>query len=120
MLCVLDTCALLAWVTGVHELPAEAEPPYLLSAVSWCEIAWKVRLEKLRLAYPRAEWIRRTERLGVETVAIDREQCLIATDLDWAHRDPADRLIVALARQRKLPLVTCDGQITGFFPHCLW
>lgn len=32
--------------------------------------------------------------------------------LDWAHRDPADRLICATALEHKLTLVTHDKEIT--------
>jgi PIN domain nuclease of toxin-antitoxin system len=32
--------------------------------------------------------------------------------LDWAHRDPADRLICATALEHKIPLVTHDLEIT--------
>jgi len=32
--------------------------------------------------------------------------------LDWAHRDPADRLICATALEHKLTLVTNDKEIT--------
>jgi PIN domain nuclease of toxin-antitoxin system len=41
-------------------------------------------------------------------------------DLDWAHRDPADRLIVALARRRHLPIVTADTIIGEWYPRTIW
>lgn len=30
------------------------------------------------------------------------------------HKDPADRIIVALARRLKVPLINCDGKILAY------
>jgi PIN domain nuclease of toxin-antitoxin system len=35
------------------------------------------------------------------------------------HKDPADRLIVALARELNAPLLTADEKIQGY-PHIKW
>jgi PIN domain nuclease of toxin-antitoxin system len=118
MSAVLDTCAVLAWTTG-HDLPADLRPPFLVCAVTWCEIAWKHRAGRLPLPLPRDTWIAEAQRL-VETVPVDTALFLAAVDLEWEHRDPADRLIVALARRRALPLITCDQVIAGFQPGCRW
>jgi PIN domain nuclease of toxin-antitoxin system len=115
---VLDTCGLLAWVDG-RPLPVPAGR-LLVSAVTWCEIAWKHRLGALPLSYPRDAWIARVEAAGIETAAIDRATLLAAVDLDWPHRDPADRMIVALARARQAPLFTCDRTIAAFYPRACW
>ena len=55
----------------------------------------------------------------VTTVAVDVEAFLAAVDLDWAHRDPADRLIVALTQSKNARLVTCDRTIAAFYPRCV-
>lgn len=39
-----------------------------------------------------------------------------ASTYDWAHRDPADRHILATAEFLGLPLVTVDAAITPFAP----
>jgi len=39
--------------------------------------------------------------------------------LDWAHRDPADRVIVATAQARSLPLVTKDERLLSFYPNTI-
>ena len=60
------------------------------------------------------------EAAGVVALPIDHHQAVAAVDLDWAHRDPADRLIVALARHRRLPLITRDRVVADFHPDCRW
>ncbi len=40
--------------------------------------------------------------------------CEAAGDLDWAHTDPFDRLIIAQARARGMTLVTADSAMQSF------
>jgi PIN domain nuclease of toxin-antitoxin system len=39
---------------------------------------------------------------------------IAAAELEWAHRDPADRLIVAAALEHRAALVTRDRTIRDF------
>jgi PIN domain nuclease of toxin-antitoxin system len=91
----------------------------LVSAITWYEIAWKHRADRLPLPLPRDAWLASAMRL-VTTVAVDAETFLAAVDLDWAHRDPVDRLIVALAQSKNARLVTCDRAMASFYPRCVW
>jgi len=44
-----------------------------------------------------------------------------SVSLDWEHRDPADRVIVATALQQGVPLLTKDAAIRGFpGVQCVW
>lgn len=117
---VLDTCAVLSWLVQRRPLPSgTGAGPRLVSAVTWYEIAWKHRADRLPLPLPRDTWLASAMRL-VTTVAVDAETFLAAVDLEWAHRDPADRLIVALAQSKNARLVTCDRAIASFYPRCVW
>ena len=40
--------------------------------------------------------------------------------LDWRHRDPADRVIVSLARMLDLPLITEDQTIAKFYDNVVF
>lgn len=115
---VLDTCALLDLLLANYQPPLPG--PWAASSISWCEIAWKNRLGKLNLGPDRQAFFDDLQQAGVRPVSIDHDLCLAAIDLAWDHRDPADRLIVALARQRSLPLITRDQVITNWYPHCFW
>lgn len=115
---VLDTCALLDLLLSGYQPPIS--PPWAASAISWCEIAWKERHGQLHLGGQRQAFFADLAQAGVIPIAIDHHQALAAVDLEWAHRDPADRLIVALARSRQLPLITRDRTITAFYQDCRW
>lgn len=41
-------------------------------------------------------------------------------ELLWAHRDPADRVIVAAAELLGLPLVTSDDAMRAYYERSSW
>jgi len=40
--------------------------------------------------------------------------------LEWDHRDPVDRTIVATAKKRRLPIITKDQRIRRFYKRTVW
>jgi PIN domain nuclease of toxin-antitoxin system len=87
-----------------------------LSAVSAWEIALLVNTRRIELDLPIEAWVARFfERPGVEAVplghfAASRSYRLV----QFEHRDPADRLLIATAIQLASPLVTYDERILRF------
>ena len=80
-----------------------------VSAVSAYELANKHRLGKWPTAGPMlANWSKDLERLWVQEIGIQAEHALQAGALDWAHRDPFDRLLAAQAIAMSIPLVSGD------------
>ena len=81
----------------------------LVSAISFFEIAQKVRLGK----WP--EMARYVDRLptllarqrGV-AASLEAEDCLMARTMEWPHRDPFDRFLAASALRRRVPIVSAD------------
>ena len=53
---------------------------------------------------------------GVRILGIGIDDAVDAGSLDWAHRDPFDRMLVAQARRLNLTLVTRDDAIRSFMP----
>jgi PIN domain nuclease of toxin-antitoxin system len=57
----------------------------------------------------------------VELLSVDTTTWLRTCSLDWAHRDPADRVIVASALIRKVPVLTKDRTLHDFGGvECVW
>jgi hypothetical protein len=48
-----------------------------------------------------------------------RRPCLIAETMDWAHRDPLDRLLAASALRRHIPIVSADPAFDAILPR-IW
>ena len=113
---LLDTCALLAMARG--DLPVraarllETAPEALVSAVCPWEVAIKVAAGKLQLTQAPAHWFRQlAERYHLQEVALDATTACAAAALPPVHRDPFDRVIVALALSRTLTILTSDENI---------
>jgi PIN domain nuclease of toxin-antitoxin system len=120
---VLDTHALLWWALDPERLSKKAAVLLatmettggFASSISLWEIGVKVQRQKLELPLSVDELARRIERTGVvELLPVDSAIWSRSLALPWAHRDPADRVIVATAQSKGLPLLTKDEAIQGF------
>lgn len=128
MTCVLDTCALLCWTlepdrlspTGRAALEGEQGEDLLLCSMSIWELAWKQRMGKLSLGMTAEEYLRRVRQLPLQVVAVDADTWLANVVLDWEHRDPVDRTVVALARQQQARLLTSDRAMLEFYGRAFW
>lgn len=118
---LLDTHVLI-WVLGGTGRPSartrealdDPATRVVVSAVTALELATKVRLGKFPGAADLVEnWDRRLAQLGVGQIPILPEHALRAGLLDWSHRDPFDRLLVAQARVEGFTLVTADGTVAA-------
>ena len=123
MECVLDTCALV-WCTtaadrlapAAREIASDPGSRFVLSSISLWEVALKCRRGKLDIGTGIREYVGRLRRLAnLEIVDVTPEIWLTNVELDWEHRDPADRTIVATASLRELPIMTRDERIIGFY-----
>ena len=124
---LLDTHVWLWWLHDPEKLSAraretletgEARGALRVSAISVWEIAVKVEIGKLKLPMEIQRWyeVASTERpLVVEPLV--PSDLIASTRLPGTfHRDPADRIIVAVARRYSAPLVTRDGKLLDY-PH---
>jgi PIN domain nuclease of toxin-antitoxin system len=127
---VLDTHALLWWALDPTQLSVAAARTLaemeqhggFASSISIWELGIKVKRRQLELGISVAELARRVERsAAVELVAVDAAIWLKSLALDWEHRDPADRVIVATALVKGLPLLTKDRALHDFAGvECVW
>ncbi len=128
---VLDTCTLLWWTLGfTDELSEKARHACSLipdmgallpSSAIW-EVGVKVRKGKLDIGgYSLADYVRLLKEIPrLEIVPIDADLWVESLALDWDHSDPMDRLVVALAKTRGLPLLTRDEAIRSFYDNAIW
>ena len=125
---VLDTHALVWWVNGSAELSdragrtirkaLRAGDPLLVSAISAWEIAMLVRKGRLALTMDVTAWLGTIATIeGLRFVPLDNETAVQSVELPGEfHADPADRVIVALARRHSAPLLTADQRLHAY-PH---
>jgi PIN domain nuclease of toxin-antitoxin system len=124
---VLDTSTLLFWTAVPERLSARAEKTILderelvISSISLWEIGLKVKRQQLFIPISLREyidWLKGVD--GVQIVPVTEETWLSNLELDWNHKDPADRTIVATALLLDCPLITSDRQIQSFYPSAIW
>lgn len=113
---LLDTCAVLALARG--ELPRAAAAALRRASEAWVsavapwEIAIKADAGKLRLKEPVDQWfLGLAERHDLREVPLDARTACAAAALPPVHRDPFDRVIVALALAHQLSVLTSDEHI---------
>ena len=125
---LLDTHALLWWLTDDRSLPASArrliargKNTVLVSAASAWEIATKVRLGKLPMA---VDLVADLERVllqeSFEALAISVDHSVRAGLLPGPHRDPFDRMLIAQSQAEGLPIVSSDAAFDGYGVRRLW
>lgn len=120
---VLDTHALLWWALDPAQLSKRAASTLnrmeqeggFVSSISLWELGVKIKKAQLDIGMPIEEFARRIDRSGtVEIVAVDTTLWLMSLALRWDHRDAADRVIVATALAKGVPLLTKDTAIGNF------
>lgn len=124
---LLDTSALIFWTLDQEKLPAavletiEAADRVVLSSISIWEIGIKAQKGRLEIPYHIDEYVEKLKTVRkIEILSVDVPVWLKSLALDWPHRDPADRVIVATAVLNTCPLITSDRIIQAFYKDAIW
>ncbi|KRQ23351.1 twitching motility protein PilT [Mycobacteroides chelonae] len=115
---LLDTNALL-WlvstpdkiVTSAQQTLADPANELIVSAASAWEVAIKTRIGRLDGGPLLSAWDETLAAINASALPIESADAIMAGQLNWAHKDPFDRVIVAQAARRSLTIATSDGQI---------
>ncbi|MBI2335925.1 MAG: type II toxin-antitoxin system VapC family toxin [Deltaproteobacteria bacterium] len=125
---LLDTCTLIWWTLFPEELSKRAktllEQRDILVAV--CSISiWEfgIKVKKRQLAYHQSvghyvEHLQQIENFKI--IPMDEKIWIKTLELNWKHKDPADRSIVATALIHQVPLITPDRAIKAFYSKTIW
>ena len=127
---VLDTCALIWWSLDPDKLSTTAKDACremekgkngLVPSISIWEIAIKIKNKKLDLGVDLERYVATLKKSDVvQIIPIDEDIWLKSVSLDWTHRDPADRVVVALAEITQSAIITSDRQIKSFYSKVIW
>jgi PIN domain nuclease of toxin-antitoxin system len=127
---VLDTCALIWWSLDPDKLSPRAqeacdlmeqEKNGLVPSTAVWEIAIKIKNQKLDLGVDIDDYIAALKKSDViQIIPIDENIWLESVKLQWEHRDPADRVVVAIAKKNQAPIITADQKIANFYSSVIW
>ena len=123
---VLDTHVLIWWVNDSKQLLSPGKrainkalkrgEEILISSISAWEIIMLVKKDRLTLTMDVNDWIVTTAAIeSVRYIPVDNTVAMQSVVLPGEfHSDPADRMIVALARHYSASLVTADQRILAY------
>jgi PIN domain nuclease of toxin-antitoxin system len=125
---LLDTHALIWWLAGDETLSRRAREAIgdeansiAVSAASAMEVATKHRIGKL----PDAALLAQDFEVivadqGFTELAITVRHARLAGELNIAHKDPFDRLLIAQAQAEDMVLVSNEALFDGFAVKRIW
>ena len=124
---LLDTHTFIWFVEDDKQLPVKAkrliENPgneiYLSIASLW-EIAIKLQLKKLELSQPLEKVMELAALNGFVFLPILPEHIITLTKLEFFHRDPFDRMIIAQSINEKQTIITKDQVFIYYGIDCMW
>lgn len=124
---LLDTGAFAMALTDDPRLPdavrarIESADRVALSVISFYEIGQKVRLGKWPEMAPFAGGLLEQALAdGFDPIPLSPSAALSAALTPWAHRDPFDRMIAAVAQAEDLPLVSPDAAFDAMGVQRIW
>lgn len=125
---LLDTHTLIWWLAGNEALSRKARAAIgdeansvAVSAASAMEIATKFRIGKLPGAGPLAQGFEAiVAAQGFSELAISVRHARMAGEMNIAHKDPFDRLLIAQALSEDMVLVSNEAVFDGFGVRRIW
>jgi PIN domain nuclease of toxin-antitoxin system len=85
-----------------------------VSIASLCEIAIKISLDKFRFKKGLRSFFDMVEKNGFLILPITTEHTLAVSTLDFIHRDPFDRILIAQCKCENLIIATQDENIKRY------
>ena len=119
---ILDTCALLWLASGDRSRLSpktlariDKAMTVFVVAISGFEVSIKHKAGNLYLPVASQEWFDAILPFHqIDIIDLDLNMCIRATELPPIHKDPCDRLIIAAALNRDLPVVTADRRFADY------
>ncbi len=124
---LLDTHTFIWFINGDNRLSEKARNEItkssnskFISIVSIWEMAVKISLGKLKINYPFKDIIRQIEQNGFEILGVIFEHTDLVSRLEFHHRDPFDRLLIAQAIWGKMTIISKDEMFRKYGVKLTW
>jgi PIN domain nuclease of toxin-antitoxin system len=126
---LLDTHTLLWWTLDPEKLSQKAltrcseivNTGSFISSISIWEIGIKIKNNGLDIGMSIEDYLLKIKELKcIEILPVDEKIWIDSITLNWEHKDPADRVIVATAISKAIPIISKDEKIARFFKNTIW
>jgi len=126
MCALVDTQSFIWFFENDSRLPSsvkiwmEKSDRLVISIASFWEITIKASLGKLIIMESIAGIIDNALSNGFEILPIKREHLITLSTLDFFHRDPFDRIIIAQAIAENMPVISSDKVFRQYPINHIW
>ena len=124
---LIDTHSLIWFLNGDEKLSdkvkiaiEDSNNSKIVSIASIWEIAIKISLDKFRFPKGFKHFLDMVEENGLEILPITFEHAMVLSTLEFIHRDPFDRLLIAQCMADNLILATKDDNIKRYNIKTIW
>jgi PIN domain nuclease of toxin-antitoxin system len=124
---LIDTQAFIWFVENDKQLPSilkkeleNIDNSIIISIASLWEMTIKISLDKLHLGCDIAEMIEKVHHNGFEILPILPIHIIKLSTLEYFHRDPFDRIIIAQALSENMVIVCSDKMFDGYKVKRKW
>jgi len=124
---LLDTHTAIWFFNGSNTLSKTADSiirdlynPIYISIVSVWEIAIKIGIGKLEFNGKTAGFVRLAEKNEIIILPIKPDHITSLESLPLIHRDPFDRLLVAIAIDEQMSIISADKNIAQYNVPIIW
>jgi PIN domain nuclease of toxin-antitoxin system len=124
---LLDTHALIWFLSGNNELSEEVvseieneNNTIFVSIASLWEIGIKESIGKIKIKGGLSQLMTEILKSNIEIIPISIEDILVLTALEFFHRDPFDRLLIAQGMNEQCVIVSKDEQFKKYKIPTLW
>jgi PIN domain nuclease of toxin-antitoxin system len=124
---LLDTHTLIWFLNGDEKLSAKVKDSIedfnntkFVSIASIWEIAIKISLDKFRFTKGFRHFLNMIEENGFEILPISFEHTMVVSTLEFIHRDPFDRILIAQCKCDNLTFATKDEIIEQYKIRTIW
>jgi PIN domain nuclease of toxin-antitoxin system len=124
---LLDTHALIWFLNGDEKLSKKVKESIensnnikIVSIASIWETAIKMSIDKFRFPKGYNHFLEMVEENGFEILPISFEHAMIVSTLEFIHRDPFDRILIAQCIGDNLLFATKDENIKRYKIQTIW
>lgn len=124
---ILDTHAILWFAANPSKLSANAREAItspanqrLISIASFWEIVIKVSLGKISMSVPFVDFQAQLLAGGFTLLPVAVEHLLELEKLEYHHRDPFDRILLAQSISLGYPIVSRDSSFNSYDVELIW
>jgi len=126
---VLDTCTMIWWSNKIEKLSNSVRGilsdttnnHFIISSISFWEAGLKIKKGILDVGMSIQDYVKNMQMAAeITIIPVDENIWIENLNLNWEHRDPADRTIVAMAKLRDIPIITKDKIINEFYRKVVW